>query len=505
MAAMKRSSNNWRSWLFSDSGICLMLAVLVVSYITLGAAVFSYIEGSHYSRWMSATQDAINSTMLQVLDRVCVNHTSDRLEHMLELLEHYHELVELRHHRFLYQDWSLLTAGFFCVTVITTIGYGYMVPLGTSGRYFCLFYALIGIPLNLIFLSRIGHQMGRATKVSVAMVRKKLCKYGKEENGADKGQVRRKAVKEYGDNWTLRGKSRPPNADQFNCKNGAKTRLPQWSKQRDRIDCTTDKEKQEISGVSDNICLSWKYCEHTKGNRYKAKTEINGVWPLQPEDYQCESEMQCVEMTWNVDSITRSRTELSLAKFSVIDAGSDLPLENSDTTSVEVDVACKSWIPRTERRTSSEIFAIYTPTISQTNLPKSAKRERTVHTQTESCTKLLNGEVEEKSKKSDDVPVTILASMLFGYVLLGALVFHLTQGWSFLTATYFCVITLTTIGFGDVELHISSNDPEYVRVFTCLLLTAYIFCGMALLSTCLDLTQVRIIAVGKRLLKHSSL
>ena len=35
-------------------------------------------------------------------------------------------------------------------------------------------------------------------------------------------------------------------------------------------------------------------------------------------------------------------------------------------------------------------------------------------------------------------------------VIFGTVVFHFVEGWSYLDALYFCVITLTTIGFGDL-------------------------------------------------------
>src|SRR5512147_799469 len=35
-------------------------------------------------------------------------------------------------------------------------------------------------------------------------------------------------------------------------------------------------------------------------------------------------------------------------------------------------------------------------------------------------------------------------------LLVGAFVYHLIEGWDYLSALYFCVITLATIGFGDI-------------------------------------------------------
>lgn len=40
--------------------------------------------------------------------------------------------------------WSIVQAIFFCSTVITSIGYGSLVPVTFNGRIFCMFYALIG-------------------------------------------------------------------------------------------------------------------------------------------------------------------------------------------------------------------------------------------------------------------------------------------------------------------------------------------------------------------------
>ncbi|CAN2391271.1 Potassium channel subfamily K member 17 [Pristimantis euphronides] len=57
------------------------------------------------------------------------------------------------------ETWSFTGSFFFSVTAITTIGYGNLSPSTVGGRIFCIFFALFGIPLNLILLNRIGQRM----------------------------------------------------------------------------------------------------------------------------------------------------------------------------------------------------------------------------------------------------------------------------------------------------------------------------------------------------------
>uniref|UniRef100_A0A1I8C1Z3 Ion_trans_2 domain-containing protein n=1 Tax=Meloidogyne hapla TaxID=6305 RepID=A0A1I8C1Z3_MELHA len=52
--------------------------------------------------------------------------------------------------------WSMTTAIFFTSTLLTTIGYGNLVPVTRTGRMFCIFYALFGVPLILITVTDIG-------------------------------------------------------------------------------------------------------------------------------------------------------------------------------------------------------------------------------------------------------------------------------------------------------------------------------------------------------------
>ncbi|CAK7310137.1 Potassium channel subfamily K member 17 [Vulpes lagopus] len=55
--------------------------------------------------------------------------------------------------------WEFVGSFFFSVSTITTIGYGNLSPRTMAARLFCIFFALVGIPLNLVVLNRLGHLM----------------------------------------------------------------------------------------------------------------------------------------------------------------------------------------------------------------------------------------------------------------------------------------------------------------------------------------------------------
>ena len=57
-------------------------------------------------------------------------------------------------------------------------------------------------------------------------------------------------------------------------------------------------------------------------------------------------------------------------------------------------------------------------------------------------------------------------------ILIGAVVFHYLEGWRWLDAIYFCVIMLTTIGYGDI-----APETDAGKVFNMI----YILIGLGLI------------------------
>uniref|UniRef100_A0A1I8IZX5 Ion_trans_2 domain-containing protein n=1 Tax=Macrostomum lignano TaxID=282301 RepID=A0A1I8IZX5_9PLAT len=53
-------------------------------------------------------------------------------------------------------NWVLANAIYFCTTIVTTIGYGHISPTTQWGQIICMIYAILGIPLMLLFLTKIG-------------------------------------------------------------------------------------------------------------------------------------------------------------------------------------------------------------------------------------------------------------------------------------------------------------------------------------------------------------
>ncbi|KAL1261689.1 hypothetical protein QQF64_006954 [Cirrhinus molitorella] len=66
--------------------------------------------------------------------------------------------------------WDPSNAFFFCGTIITTIGFGNISPKTKGGQLFCIFYALVGIPMFGILLAGVGDHLGTLLRRAVAKI-----------------------------------------------------------------------------------------------------------------------------------------------------------------------------------------------------------------------------------------------------------------------------------------------------------------------------------------------
>ena len=87
-----------------------------------------------------------------------------------------------------------------------------------------------------------------------------------------------------------------------------------------------------------------------------------------------------------------------------------------------------------------------------------------------------------------EVPISICLVLVAWYIVFGAIMFTIWEKeWTIFTGAYFCFITLSTIGFGDIVPGFSHEDwNDQVKQVAC---TLYLLIGLSTLAMCFELMQ----------------
>ncbi|KHN87881.1 TWiK family of potassium channels protein 7 [Toxocara canis] len=151
------------------------LTLLSLLYISGGAFAFYHLERPNEIAIRKANLDDIaahrklmleqiwavindNTTTHEEMERLALQHMDNVTRLLFEAFDthyisasHLKDKGEEEEH-----SWTFITAVFFTATLLTTIGYGNLVPMTFQGRMFCISYALFGVPLILITVADIG-------------------------------------------------------------------------------------------------------------------------------------------------------------------------------------------------------------------------------------------------------------------------------------------------------------------------------------------------------------
>ncbi len=98
---------------------------------------------------------------------------------------------------------------------------------------------------------------------------------------------------------------------------------------------------------------------------------------------------------------------------------------------------------------------------------------------------------EDEEDERISVPLTITMGVIAFYIFMGALLFGFWEDWEALDASYFCFVTVSTIGFGDIVPG-SANFETKADQYKMILSAIYMLFGLALLSMCFSLIQEEI-------------
>ncbi|CAD5125777.1 DgyrCDS13987 [Dimorphilus gyrociliatus] len=103
---------------------------------------------------------------------------------------------------------------------------------------------------------------------------------------------------------------------------------------------------------------------------------------------------------------------------------------------------------------------------------------------------------DDDSSHIQTVPLFVSFMLIVTYVVGGAVLFSLLEGWSYIESSYFCFITLTTIGFGDFVPGASLKGQSQEKFILC---AFYLVFGLALIAMCFNLMQEEVIAKARSL------
>ncbi|XP_032404065.1 potassium channel subfamily K member 17-like isoform X2 [Xiphophorus hellerii] len=133
----------------------LMLGVIYVAYVLIGGVIFWKLEGDLGGKDLSKL--LLNKQRL-LMTYSCLNQ--EGLEEVAQVVRDASKTgLSLKGNQTADGFWKFTSSAVFAATVVTTIGYGNMSPSSTAGQIFCVFFALFGIPLNVVVLNRVGKYM----------------------------------------------------------------------------------------------------------------------------------------------------------------------------------------------------------------------------------------------------------------------------------------------------------------------------------------------------------
>ncbi|XP_019746901.1 potassium channel subfamily K member 15 isoform X1 [Hippocampus comes] len=138
----------------------LSLILCMLSYLLVGAAVFDALE----SEKESARRRVLEQKRNEMKKKYCF---SEEVYRDIERV-----VLQAEPHR-AGRQWKFAGSFYFAITVITTIGYGHAAPGTDAGKVFCMFYAVLGIPLTLVMFQSLGERMN--TFVRYLLQKTKQC------------------------------------------------------------------------------------------------------------------------------------------------------------------------------------------------------------------------------------------------------------------------------------------------------------------------------------------
>uniref|UniRef100_H3AWU1 Potassium two pore domain channel subfamily K member 18 n=1 Tax=Latimeria chalumnae TaxID=7897 RepID=H3AWU1_LATCH len=147
---------------------CVLISLLAL-YAALGALIFKELETTMPYKQSDSEFDLMEKRVILVENiHYCDRNMSKGLKKNISD----QILTELVPQWRLSSKWDFLGSLFFCCTVFTTVGYGHIYPITFAGKFACIVYATIGIPLMLLVITDVGDLLAATMTMSYSKFRK---------------------------------------------------------------------------------------------------------------------------------------------------------------------------------------------------------------------------------------------------------------------------------------------------------------------------------------------
>eukprot|EP00095_Tigriopus_kingsejongensis_P003237 maker-scaffold547_size140190-snap-gene-0.31 protein:Tk03237 transcript:maker-scaffold547_size140190-snap-gene-0.31-mRNA-1 annotation:"potassium channel subfamily k member 18-like" len=451
------------AFLFTQVGVCGLIAL----YMVMGAFMFASLEAESQMEQSVIALALRRKFALSLWNVTLIANNEFRQGDWRKVTQSLvtdfqKDVVENIRHGYTGTDpgvriWTFSSALMYSLTIFTTIGYGNLTPKTDLGKLATIFYALLGIPLMLLYMTNIGHILGSSFKYTYT----KLCRCSEPEK-------------------TLPTKATLPSA--------LTSDYPGISRSESRIPSREGSKKS-----------STESSEPRFSNPFKSRRKRN-----QSQESKRSSSRRASH---------RGRPSLVVSQVGDIDLDKEFP----DVNTVEdppqdlithpeaTSGPAALQIPKPAK---GSLKSALSPLLTRKRPPSSNGSTAPPH-EDECDTDMIRLAPIPKTptvefKLVEDIrlvtiPVTSCLFVLMFYIVLGTVLFSAWEGWSYLDGAYFCFTSLMTIGFGDF---VPGNDYIYqvddkvdkIEARAKLIIgTVYILLGMALLAMCLNLMQEKIV------------
>ncbi|CAH8512683.1 unnamed protein product [Schistosoma bovis] len=416
-------------------------------------------------------------------------------------------------------NWTFEGSILFAVTIITTIGYGHVTPHTRLGKFLTMMYAVFGIPLFFCYLSNSGNYMASLFQVfyiricQPAFIQFKKCIKKCFNQLTHRKVTQQLKLSKNNDILIYERKN-----SRLSSSNPIK-----YKRYKRKLTHTTHNHSNSsrISSDNNNNHLYHTYHSHSYAN-YNPNDQLNLkniersnlAWS-DKQSQTSSSRLSSYKPDYLMETIPSTTPYIntknySTQRFNINDIYSLSPyLQQQQQHTPLESFDLSNYYLNTTRSINDQSFNESINTSNNLELLSSMNVINIDHQLTQqqqqqkrqSDLDIGHSATNESNKSSNEtlktVPISLTILMMTVYILLGATVFCLWESTDYLKWSYFCFVTLSTIGFGDIVpgTKIDSQNPKEKMIA----LAVYVALGLSLFAMCFNLMEEEVTAKMKRI------